>query len=78
MYLRAFLLLALLPLWIRAADPVDLLTVGQPGETTALLSSKYTNSLTLQPKEDFGQLAKTFAWALQRTHYTRNRFDDTV
>ncbi len=78
MYLRALILLALLPLWIRAADPVDLLTVGQPGETTALLSSKYTNSLVLQPKEEFGQVAKTFAWALQRTHYTRNRFDDTI
>ena len=78
MYLRALFLLALLPLWIRAADPVSSASSSPTGEVTALVSAKYTNALTLQPKEEFGQVAKTFAWALQRTHYTRNRFDDTI
>ncbi|MEN9733128.1 MAG: hypothetical protein RLZ45_1123 [Verrucomicrobiota bacterium] len=78
MYLRALYLLALLPLWIRAADPASPAPSGTADPGTALVSAKYTNSLTLQPKEEFGQVAKTFAWALQRTHYTRNRFDDTI
>ncbi|HRI14440.1 MAG TPA: carboxy terminal-processing peptidase [Verrucomicrobiota bacterium] len=49
-----------------------------PRTDTLLLSSKYTNSLALFPKAEYGTIAKTFARLLERTHYTRHRFDDPI
>lgn len=87
MKLSLLALVALVPLWIvRAADPVPgasdaggalpLPEVSRPD--TLLLTAKYTNTLTLAPKEEYGTIAKTFGRMLERTHYSRHRFDDEI
>lgn len=82
MKLRLLTLIALIPLWLRAADPAP--NTPPPARTEArsenslVLSAKYTNALTLEPKEEYGQVAKTFGWALQRSHYSRSKFNDEI
>lgn len=42
---------------------------------TSLVSTKYTNTVTLLPGAEDGKIAQTFVTLLQRAHYTRHRFD---
>ncbi len=78
MKLRLLTLIALIPLWLRAADPAPSAPTPARTENSLVLSAKYTNALTLEPKEEYGQIAKTFGWALQRSHYTRSKFNDEI
>ncbi len=45
---------------------------------TFLLSAKYTNTVTRLPGAEDGKIAQTFARLLERSHYTRHRFDDEI
>jgi len=90
MKLRLLTLIALLPLFLHAADPALAPFVqAAPGGAVAsrpetprsdslLLPSKYTNALILAAKEEYGQIAKTFGRTLERNHYTRHKFDDEI
>ena len=78
MKLRLLTLIALIPLWLRAADPAPSAPTPARTENSLVLSAKYTNALTLEPKEEYGQVAKTFGWALNRSHYSRAKFDDKI
>jgi len=62
-------------LMLRAADPVDLLA---PAPEPLLISSKYTNALVLSPLSTDGAIAQTFAMLLERSHYSRHKFDDEI
>ncbi|MCW5559291.1 MAG: PDZ domain-containing protein, partial [Verrucomicrobiae bacterium] len=62
-------------LLLRAAEP---LTPPAPASEPLLISSKYTNALVLSPLATDGSIAQTFAMLLERSHYSRHKFDDEI
>jgi hypothetical protein len=93
MRLRLLPLLALVACLVNAAEPpqkevktADVPPAGIPTAVpvdsvksdTLLLSAKYTNSLTLLPGADDAAIAKTFARLLERSHYSRHKFDTEI
>lgn len=93
MTFRSLLLAILLPslLWAAEQQPqpgrlpqLSKVSTTTQGTTNLLrtnglaLSAKYTNALTLAPKEEYGVIARTFARMLERSHYTRHPFNDEI
>ncbi|MBX3731274.1 MAG: carboxy terminal-processing peptidase [Verrucomicrobiae bacterium] len=69
-------MMAALVLTLRGAQS-DTATLAAPSEPL-LISSRYTNSLTLAPLPADGDIAQTFAKLLERNHYSRHKFDDEI
>lgn len=73
---RSLILWLLSALVLRAAETVT--GGGVVAPEAALVSAKYTNALVLAPQPGDGDIAQTFAHLLERSHYTRHKFDNEI
>ncbi|MBN8248416.1 MAG: carboxy terminal-processing peptidase [Verrucomicrobia bacterium] len=65
-------------LMLRAAESPAVPITAPAASEPLLISSRYTNALVLSPLATDGDIAKTFAMLLERSHYSRHKFDDEI